>query len=122
MSNQNNFPQSEVRSELFNDLNSNRQLVKSTRKHKALYKHFKKGLVLLIYDELEKLRRYWSFRVQTLIQAGFRGELDSKIKVEGNSIRLIINVTIPEDFIEESVDEILNSDEYNFNQGVSTNA
>jgi len=111
----------EAMGEPLSALNTSRELVKQTRKHKAIYRHFKKGLTLLIFDELEKLRRYWSFRVQYLIQAGFKGELDSKIRIEGNTIKLIINVTIPEEFIEESVNEILNSPEYNSNNGVGSN-
>ncbi len=112
----------ELRSDLPTDINTNKELVKTTKKHKMLYQHFKKGLTLLIYDELEKLRRYWSFRAQTLIQSGFQGEISSQIKIERNSVKLIINVTIPEDFIETSVDEILNSPEYNVNKGVEENA
>ncbi len=122
MPNNRNRIDAEVRSQLPNDLNTNRELVKTSRKHRVLYQHFKKGLILLIYDELEKLRRYWSFRAQSLIQAGFQGEMSSQIKIEKNSIRLIINVTVPEEFIESSIDEILNSSEYEMKMGEYGNA
>jgi len=72
-----------------------------------LYKHLKRGMLMVIYEEMEKVRRYWAHRFAHLINLGLEAESFYNTRIEGNKVILTITVVIPEKFISKSVDYIL---------------
>lgn len=90
---------------------------KRYRRHNLLYDQLKQGLRLLIYDELEKTRRYWAFRIERLISRGLDCVSNAKIEFEGNKMRLIIEIEVPERFIREGAEEMLKTTENEYKNG-----
>jgi len=72
-----------------------------------LKKHIKRGMILLIYDELEKTRRFWGYRFQYLVANGLEAKYNSEIVVGKNRLQLIITIDIPEEFMNRAVEEAI---------------
>jgi len=73
----------------------------------ALGKQLKRSIIALILDELEKVRRYWTYRFVRLVQLGLEASNDVNIKVEGNRIVLNITVEVPEKYFDKALEETL---------------
>lgn len=81
-------------------------------------KSIKKGVMLVVFDEMEKVRRYWAFRFGRLLQMGLEADTNVDLKIDGNRMVLTITVNVPETFYDKSVEEILRRRERSINQRV----
>jgi len=77
------------------------------QKPDELEKSLKKGVMLVIFDEMEKVRRYWAFRFARLLQMGLEAQSTVDLKFSANKMILTITVAVPEEFYDKSVVEIL---------------
>ena len=59
----------------------------------------------LILDELEKIRRYASWRFRFLVQYGLRATLETGQEIGDNTMGITIRITIPRDFMESLADK-----------------
>lgn len=73
-----------------------------------LVKQFQRGVFLLIYDEIEKARRYINFRFQRLIQAGLDCSVTHRVKREGTKITLEVTIEVSKEFLEKQSQELVN--------------
>jgi len=72
-----------------------------------LGKQLKRSIITLILDELEKVRRYWTYRFTRLVQLGLEASNDVSISVVGNRISLNISIEIPEKYFDKALEEQL---------------
>jgi len=70
-------------------------------------KQLKRSIITLILDELEKVRRYWTYRFTRLVQLGLEASNDVSISVIGNRISLNISIEIPEKYFDKALEEQL---------------
>ena len=70
-------------------------------------KQLRRSIMALILDELEKVRRYWTYRFTRLVQLGLEASNDVNISVIGNRITLNISVEIPEKYFDKALEEQL---------------
>ncbi|RLG74804.1 MAG: hypothetical protein DRO23_05650 [Thermoprotei archaeon] len=77
------------------------------QREEELRRYIKRGMILLIYDELEKTRRYWGYRFQYLVANGLEAKYNSEITVGKNRLQLIITIDIPEEFMNKAVEDAI---------------
>lgn len=74
-------------------------------------KYLRRSMLLLIYESLERTRRFWSFKFQELVRHGLEAKHNTEIIIEKNRMQLTISVEIPEAYIEETLMETIKSRE-----------
>jgi len=67
----------------------------------------KRNINLIVYNELEKVRRYFTFRFERLINMGLEANVSSDVNIKDNKIIMTIVVEIPHEFYKSTVDYLV---------------